>query len=183
MIRGELEPDAGSIVRAKANMKIAFLAQEFEVQPSRTVREEFLSAFGDSMALLGRLEAVQRELEAPGVADDMDRMSALLDTLGELQKKADRGGVEQLEGKVDKMMPTLGFVPARDSDRLVASFSGGWQMRMGLGKILLQEPDLLLLDEPTNHCARFWRLLLFEFCLGLDREANGEGACDCPGPA
>jgi ATPase subunit of ABC transporter with duplicated ATPase domains len=48
-------------------------------------------------------------------------------------------------GKVDKMMPTLGFDPERDNDRLVASFSGGWQMRIGLGKILLQEPDLLLL--------------------------------------
>jgi ATPase subunit of ABC transporter with duplicated ATPase domains len=43
------------------------------------------------------------------------------------------------------MMPTLGFNPDRDNDRLVASFSGGWQMRIGLGKILLQEPDLLLL--------------------------------------
>jgi ATPase subunit of ABC transporter with duplicated ATPase domains len=43
------------------------------------------------------------------------------------------------------MMPTLGFDPERDNDRLVASFSGGWQMRIGLGKILLQEPDLLLL--------------------------------------
>jgi hypothetical protein len=38
-----------------------------------------------------------------------------------------------------------------DNDRLVASFSGGWQMRMCLGKMLLQEPDILLLDEPTNH--------------------------------
>ncbi|PKI39046.1 hypothetical protein CRG98_040573 [Punica granatum] len=47
-------------------------------------------------------------------------------------------------------MPELGFAP-EDSDRLVASFSSGWQMRMSLGKILLQEPDLLLLDEPTNH--------------------------------
>merc|ERR1719171_2501880 len=51
---------------------------------------------------------------------------------------------------IDKMMPTLGFKP-EDNDRLVASFSGGWKMRMSLGKILLQEPDLLLLDEPTNH--------------------------------
>lgn len=47
-------------------------------------------------------------------------------------------------------MPTLGFVP-EDNDRLVASFSGGWQMRISLGKILLQEPSLLLMDEPTNH--------------------------------
>merc|ERR1711902_477247 len=48
------------------------------------------------------------------------------------------------------MMPSLGFKP-EDSDRPVASFSGGWQMRIALGKILLQDPDLLLLDEPTNH--------------------------------
>ena len=47
------------------------------------------------------------------------------------------------------MMPTLGFNPERDNDRLVASFSGGWQMRIGLGKILLQEPDLLLLVRPA----------------------------------
>ena len=47
------------------------------------------------------------------------------------------------------MMPTLGFNPERDNDRLVASFSGGWQMRIGLGKLLLQEPDLLLLVRPA----------------------------------
>lgn len=47
-------------------------------------------------------------------------------------------------------MPELDFA-AEDGDRLVSAFSGGWQMRMSLGKILLQEPDLLLLDEPTNH--------------------------------
>eukprot|EP00959_Pyramimonas_sp_CCMP1952_P260306 5442537-Pyramimonas_sp.AAC.1 len=47
-------------------------------------------------------------------------------------------------------MASLGF-KEEDNDRLVASFSGGWQMRMSLGKILLQKPDLLLLDEPTNH--------------------------------
>jgi ABC-type taurine transport system ATPase subunit len=51
------------------------------------------------------------------------------------------------------MMPTLGFNPERDNDRLVASFSGGWQMRIGLGKILLQEPDLLLLVRPATPSA------------------------------
>ncbi|KAJ0098000.1 hypothetical protein Patl1_27580 [Pistacia atlantica] len=55
-----------------------------------------------------------------------------------------------LDSKVSKLMPELGFAP-EDGDRLVASFSSGWQMRMSLGKILLQDPDLLLLDEPTNH--------------------------------
>lgn len=151
LITGELEADGGEIVRAKPNMEIAFLSQEFEVQLSRTVREEFLSAFDDSLAVMTRLEEVQQALEA-GVTD-MELMSSLLDELGALQKKADRANVFSLQAKVDKMMPTLGFEPARDNDRLVASFSGGWQMRMGLGKILLKEPDLLLLDEPTNRAS------------------------------
>jgi ATP-binding cassette subfamily F protein 3 len=51
---------------------------------------------------------------------------------------------------VEKILPEVGF-KLEDGDRLVSDFSGGWQMRMSLGKILLQEPDLLLLDEPTNH--------------------------------
>ncbi len=54
--------------------------------------------------------------------------------------------LDLLDKKIDQMMPELGF-KADDNDRLVASFSGGWQMRMCLGKLLLQEPDLLLLDE------------------------------------
>lgn len=58
--------------------------------------------------------------------------------------------LELLDKKIDQMMPELGFTQ-EDNDRLVASYSGGWQMRMCLGKMLLQEPDLLLLDEPTNH--------------------------------
>ncbi|KAG2271058.1 hypothetical protein Bca52824_065613 [Brassica carinata] len=52
--------------------------------------------------------------------------------------------------KIQKLIPGLGFLP-EDADRLVASFSGGWQMRMSLRNIQLQDPELLLLDEPTNH--------------------------------
>ena len=55
-----------------------------------------------------------------------------------------------LEAEIEKLLPQLNFSD-EDGDRLVSSFSGGWQMRMGLGKIMLQSPDLLLLDEPTNH--------------------------------
>ena len=58
--------------------------------------------------------------------------------------------IKLLDKNIDRMMPELGFA-SEDNERLVASYSGGWQMRMCLGKILLQNPDLLLLDEPTNH--------------------------------
>ena len=55
------------------------------------------------------------------------------------------------KARIEKILPEMGFHPG-DGDRYVGEFSGGWQMRpMGLGKILLQEPDVLLLDEPTNH--------------------------------
>ncbi|MEY2645568.1 MAG: hypothetical protein RLZZ611_2217, partial [Cyanobacteriota bacterium] len=52
--------------------------------------------------------------------------------------------------RIDKLLPTIGFT-AEGAEQLVGDYSGGWQMRIALGKVLLQEPDLLLLDEPTNH--------------------------------
>ncbi|KAL6875551.1 hypothetical protein ACP4OV_013064 [Aristida adscensionis] len=148
IIAGLEEPDGGAIVKAKDNMKIAFLSQEFEVSASRTVREEFFSAFEEEMEVKRRLELVQAALE--GATEDMDLMGRLLDELDLLQRRSQDVDLDMVEVKVQKLMPELGFMP-EDADRLVASFSGGWQMRMSLGKILLQDPDLLLLDEPTNH--------------------------------
>jgi ATPase subunit of ABC transporter with duplicated ATPase domains len=135
IIAGEEEADAGSVIKAKENMKIAFLTQEFEVVPSRTVREEFMSAFEEQMKVSRRLEEVQIALESS--VEDMNVMGKLLDELDELQKKAQQVDLYDVDFKINKMMPELGFSP-EDADRLVASFSGGWQMRMSLGKILLQ---------------------------------------------
>ncbi len=98
------------------------------------MREEFLSAFDDALRVITRLEEVQKELES--ATDDMERMGALLDELGDLQKKAERGNVYSLAGKVDKMMPTLGFDPERDNDRLVASFSGALRRHARCGAAL-----------------------------------------------
>ncbi|KAF0894978.1 hypothetical protein E2562_004967 [Oryza meyeriana var. granulata] len=148
IIAGLEEPDGGNVVKAKDNMRIAFLSQEFEVCASRTVREEFLAAFEEEMEVKSRLEKVQAALE--GATEDMDLMGRLLDELDLLQRRSQDVDLDMVEVKIQKLMPELGFAP-EDADRLVASFSGGWQMRMSLGKILLQDPDLLLLDEPTNH--------------------------------
>lgn len=148
IITGLDEPDSGNIIKAKQNMKIAFLSQEFEVCPSKTVKEEFLSAFKEEMGIAEKLEKVQKALESS--VEDLGLMGRLLDELDLLQRKAQAVDLDEVDVKISKMMPELGFLP-EDSDRLVASFSSGWQMRMSLGKILLQDPDLLLLDEPTNH--------------------------------
>ncbi|KAK1308139.1 ABC transporter F family member 5 [Acorus calamus] len=148
IIAGEDEPDSGNLIKAKPNMKIAFLSQEFEVCQTRTVKEEFLRAFKEEMEIAGRLERVQKALE--GSVEDLELMGRLLDELDLLQRRAQDVDLDRIDVRISKMMPELGF-SAEDSERLVASFSSGWQMRMSLGKILLQEPDLLLLDEPTNH--------------------------------
>ncbi|KAK8930631.1 ABC transporter F family member 5 [Platanthera zijinensis] len=148
IIAGLEEPDAGNVVKAKQNMKISFLSQEFEVCLNRTVREEFLSAFKEEMEIAERLEKVQKALEKS--VEDLSLMGRLLDEMDLLQRRANDVNLDVVDVKISKLMPELGFTP-EDSDRLVASFSSGWQMRMSLGKILLQEPDLLLLDEPTNH--------------------------------
>lgn len=148
IIAGEEEPDSGYVIKAKANMKIAFLSQEFEVALSRTVREEFLSAFKEEMGIAGRLERVQKALE--GAVDDLELMGRLLDEFDLLQKKAQAVNLDAVDARVSKLMPELGFSPD-DSDRLVASFSGGWQMRMSLGKILLQ----------VYHCCQHFSILLY----------------------
>ncbi|VFQ94422.1 unnamed protein product [Cuscuta campestris] len=148
IIAGLEEQDSGNVIKARPNMKIAFLNQEFEVEASRTLKEEFLSAFKEEMEVASRLEKVQKAIEKS--VDDLELMGRLLDEFDLLQRRAQAVDLDEVDVKVNKMMPELGFLP-EDADRLVASFSGGWQMRMSLGKILLQDPDLLLLDEPTNH--------------------------------
>ncbi|KAJ3675529.1 hypothetical protein LUZ60_004571 [Juncus effusus] len=148
IILGLEEPDSGNVIKMKENMKIAALSQEFEVCGTNTVREEFLSTFKEEIEIRDRLEKVQKALESS--VQDLDLMGRLLDELDLLQRRAQDVNLDEIEVKVKKLMPELGFQP-EDADRLVSSFSGGWQMRISLGKIFLQDPDLLLLDEPTNH--------------------------------
>lgn len=148
IITGEVEPDAGEILKQSKSMKVAYLTQEFEVQPNRTVREEFASVFEVQLNVAEEMENVQKELE--NATEDMEKMGKLLDRLEELQSKAETVDMYAVDKDIDQMMPQLGFT-TEDNNRLVSTFSGGWQMRISLGKILLQKPDLLLLDEPTNH--------------------------------
>lgn len=135
IIAGLEEPDSGNVIKAKPNMKIAFLSQEFEVSLSRTVKEEFMSAFKEEMEVAGKLEKVQKALESS--VNDLELMGRLLDEFDRLQNRAQAADLDMVDSKINKLMPELGFAP-EDTDRLVASFSSGWQMRMSLGKILLQ---------------------------------------------
>jgi ATP-binding cassette subfamily F protein 3 len=79
-----------------------------------------------------------------------EELEKLINKLDRLQRQFEALDGYVLDTRIGKILPEMGFA-LEDGDRLVSAFSGGWQMRMGLAKILLQEPDLLLLDEPTNH--------------------------------
>jgi ATP-binding cassette, subfamily F, member 3 len=145
IITGEIEPTAGEIIRP-ASLHIAYLTQEFEVDPTRTVREEFWTVFVEANRVQQSLSQIQHEMEH-ATPEALDK---LIDKLDKLQRQFEALDGYGLEAQIEKILPDLGF-NNEDGDRLVSSFSGGWQMRMSLGKILLQEPDVLLLDEPTNH--------------------------------
>jgi ATP-binding cassette, subfamily F, member 3 len=145
IIAGKIEPTSGEIIRP-ASLHIAYLSQEFEVDNSRTVKEELWQAFGEANTVHSALSEVHRQLETVA-PDDLDR---LLKRMDKLQRQYEALNGYALEAEIDKILPEMGF-EAEDADRLVSAFSGGWQMRMSLAKILLQSPDLLLLDEPTNH--------------------------------
>ncbi|MBE9190165.1 ABC-F family ATP-binding cassette domain-containing protein [Gloeocapsopsis crepidinum LEGE 06123] len=145
IIAGEIEPTSGEVIRP-ASLHVAYLTQEFEVDPGRTVREEFWTVFKQANEVQQLLAQVQRDMET-ATPEELDRLIHKLDRLQRTFEALDGYG---LEAQIEKILPEMGFEPT-DGDRLVSSFSGGWQMRMSLGKILLQKPDLLLLDEPTNH--------------------------------
>jgi ATP-binding cassette subfamily F protein 3 len=149
IIAGLEEPSSGQVVR-KGDPRIAYLQQEFDVDPLRSVRQELFQAFGEAAEVLNRMRLVENEMATEQVADDAELLNRLIEELGRLQSRFEALHGYELEARIDKLLPTIGFT-VELAERPVGDFSGGWQMRIALGKILLQDPDLLLLDEPTNH--------------------------------
>jgi len=149
IIAGLEEPSSGQVVKQGAP-RIVYLQQEFDVDPRRTVRAELFQAFGEAAEVLNRQQQVEEAMGSERAAADADHLDALIQELGSLQTRFEALHGYELDARIDRLLPTLGFTLA-GADQLVADYSGGWQMRIALGKILLQEPDLLLLDEPTNH--------------------------------
>ena len=149
LIAGLEEPTSGQIVR-QGEPRIAFLQQEFDVDLERTVREELFQAFGEAAQVLSEQKQVELAMASEQAASDPEHLDQLIHRLGALQTRFESLHGYELDARIDKLLPTIGFT-AEAAERLVKDYSGGWQMRIALGKILLQDPDLLLLDEPTNH--------------------------------
>ena len=149
IIAGMEDPTSGLVVR-QGDPRIAYLQQEFDVDLNRTVREELFQAFGEAADVLTRQRRVEDEMGSDKAAADPEHLDELIHELGRLHSRFEALHGYELEARIDKLLPTIGFTP-EGAEQPVGDYSGGWQMRIALGKILLQDPDLLLLDEPTNH--------------------------------
>jgi ATP-binding cassette subfamily F protein 3 len=145
---GEEEADEGRVVCGRG-VRVGLLRQEIDPATPRTVREEASLATSHIDALEREIARLEREIAAFGargaeppeeLAERYDRERAAFEFAGGFERAA----------RVERVLAGLGFA-ADELDRPLASFSGGWRMRVELAKLLLGAPDVLLLDEPTNH--------------------------------
>jgi ATP-binding cassette subfamily F protein 3 len=155
MLAGFEEPDAGSIVKP-STLRVGYLPQDGLVHQGRTVYEEACLAFEPLLAVKEEMHVLEERLGDPAVPPpEHDEMLA---RYSDLQDRFRVHDGYQIDLKIATVLRGLGFSEA-DLERPTETFSGGWQMRLALAKLLLARPDLLLLDEPTNHLdldARNW---------------------------
>lgn len=148
IIAGVQNPSEGS-VSTPNDYRIGYLPQEMDHNESATILEEASSAFNEIKELEERIERITQEL---GERTDYESVeyARLIESLTDSNERLDMIGGANLEEQVQRILQGLGF-RSEDMNRKMAEFSGGWQMRVELAKLLLVSPDLLLLDEPTNH--------------------------------
>ncbi len=158
VLAGSVQPDSGDRAIQKGTL-VSYLPQSGIVHSGRTLRDEIETAFSRGMALSRRLEELGDELSDSGSQNaDPQKTARLLEEHHEIQVALEDCGWHRRTALAEQTLLGLGFALS-DFSRGVGEFSGGWQMRIALAKILLEHPDILLLDEPTNYLdleARNW---------------------------
>lgn len=146
-VAGLIRPTSGQI-HAPKGTRIGYLPQEGIHVKGRTLWQETESAFGETMALSEKIDRLSHELTK------LDPRSSpygdLLEEIGELELLLDATDPARMKPRIESVLKGLGF-QQKDFTRDCSEFSGGWQMRIAMAKLFLQEPEVLLLDEPTNH--------------------------------
>jgi ATP-binding cassette subfamily F protein 3 len=148
IISKSISPDNGSVTRPSEST-LAYLHQDMEIPKGKTVMDEAMSAFDEALKIESEMDDINHSLETRTDYESKEYLD-ILDRLADLSTKLDLLGGDSLKAEAEKVLKGLGF-EQKDLNRLTDEFSGGWQMRIELCKMLLQKPDYLLLDEPTNH--------------------------------
>ena len=148
IIHGDVMPDSGEVV-IPAGKRIGFLPQELRFTSEKTVRGEALTAFDEIITIENRINELNQQI---GDYTDYtsERYHRLLAELAELSERIHLLGGASRDEDTEKVLTGLGF-RSHELDKPLKTFSGGWQMRVVLARLILKRPDLLMLDEPTNH--------------------------------
>ena len=147
MLMGELDSDGGSVDKA-GYVSVGYLPQDGISVSGKTLFAEAESAFGDILELQKNLEKAEEEmLEMDTSADEY---YDLIDLMGEWEQQLEDHEPAKMKSRIERILLGMGFNES-DFERDTGEFSGGWQMRIALAKLLLQNPSLIILDEPTNH--------------------------------
>ncbi len=148
IIAGGLEPEAGVITKA-SDTTIGYLPQEMRITSRQTVYAEALTAFKEAMNLEAEIHSITSQLAERTDFESQPYLN-LITKLNEANDRFHLIGGHSREEDTARVLLGLGF-GREDFERSMTEFSGGWQMRVELAKILLKMPSVLLLDEPTNH--------------------------------
>ena len=147
MLMGELDSDGGSIDKA-GYVSVGYLPQDGISVSGKTLFAEAESAFGDILDLQKNLEKAEEEML--GMDTSTDEYYDLIDLMGEWEQQLEDHEPAKMKSRIERILLGMGFSES-DFERDTGEFSGGWQMRIALAKLLLQNPSLIILDEPTNH--------------------------------
>ena len=148
IMAGVADTDDGVVSRSK-HFSVGYLAQESDdLLSDKSLYDEAETAFSHLLKL--QEEAVVLHEKMSKIEPASTDFQKLLQRQGEIQHQLDGSDIYAIRGKIEKVLTGLGF-SQKDLESPVSAFSGGWQMRLRLAKMLLEAPSLLLLDEPTNH--------------------------------
>ncbi len=146
IIAGNIKPDSGNLT-LKKGASIGYLPQDARIAAGNNLLEEVTKSCDIINTLQHRMRTLQEEM---ATETDDEAIALQLKSLGELQNLYDLKGGYHAEHEAEFILTGLGFLKS-DYTRKTSEFSGGWQTRIELAKLLYCKPDILLLDEPTNH--------------------------------
>ena len=163
IIMGEESPDEGTVSFAR-DTTVGYLEQETHLAGEKSALAEVVDSAHEVKEVERLVFELERQISECAPGPELDQ---LLERYGHAQDRFERLGGYELEARARQILSGLGF-PTEDFDKSARDFSGGWQMRIALSKLLLRHPDLLLLDEPTNHLDLESVKWLEQFLAGYD---------------